>query len=124
AKRSVGTGLNQLPDMNSFQSGTGWKQLPGGFIIQCCTVSIPPGPWVSGGLGWSQSQETRVALPVPFPNALIGATASLINGGTSNEWVQTCHLNPYQKGLYLTSHAPANNIPYWQVQYSVIALGK
>ncbi|HGU1997233.1 TPA: phage tail protein [Escherichia coli] len=124
AKRNVGTGHNQIPDMSSFQSGTGWQMLPGGLIIQSCIVSIPLGSWSGGSNGWSQSQTVDVALPVPFPNALIGASASLINGGTAWEWVQTHHINFAQKGLSLTGHAPANNIPNQTVQYSVIVLGR
>src|SRR5476649_1628277 len=34
AKRSVGTGTNQIPDMNGFASGDGWMKLPSGKIIQ------------------------------------------------------------------------------------------
>ena len=124
AKRNVGTGHNQIPDMSSFQSGTGWQMLPGGLIIQSCIVSIPLGSWSGGSNGWSQSQTVEVALPVPFPNALIGASAALINGGTAWEWVQTYHINFAQKGLSLTGHAPANNIPNQTVQYSVIVLGR
>ncbi|WP_394744748.1 phage tail protein [Escherichia coli] len=124
AKRNVGTGANQIPDMSSFQSGTGWQMLPGGLIIQSCIVSIPTGAWSGGANGWSQSQTVEVALPVPFPSVLIGASASLINGGTAWEWIQTHHINFAQKGLSLTGHAPANNIPNQTVQYSVIVLGR
>ncbi|MFH5029359.1 phage tail protein [Citrobacter freundii complex sp. 2024EL-00237] len=124
AKRNVGTGANQIPDMSSFQSGAGWQILPGGLIIQSCIVSIPVGSWSGGANGWSQSQTVEIALPVPFPNALIGASAALINGGTAWEWVQTYHINFAQKGLNLTGHAPANNIPNQTVQYSVIVLGR
>ncbi len=124
AKRNVGTGANQIPDMSSFQSGAGWQILPGGLIIQSCIVSIPAGSWSGGANGWSQSQTVEIALPVPFPNALIGASAALINGGTAWEWVQTYHINFAQKGLNLTGHAPANNIPNQTVQYSVIVLGR
>ncbi|MDY8202108.1 phage tail protein, partial [Escherichia coli] len=28
AKREVGTGTNQIPDMGAFASGTGWFKLP------------------------------------------------------------------------------------------------
>ncbi|PJX99525.1 phage tail protein, partial [Escherichia coli] len=36
AKRNVGTGANQIPDMGSFTlsvSGTGYQKLPSGFIL-------------------------------------------------------------------------------------------
>ncbi|MCR1245932.1 phage tail protein, partial [Klebsiella pneumoniae] len=31
AKRDVGTGDNQIPDMGAFASGSGWFRLPGGY---------------------------------------------------------------------------------------------
>ncbi|MDI0810866.1 phage tail protein, partial [Escherichia coli] len=34
AKRNVGTGENQIPDMASFASGDGWMKLPNGKILQ------------------------------------------------------------------------------------------
>ena len=34
AKRNVGTGENQIPDMTSFASGDGWMKLPNGKILQ------------------------------------------------------------------------------------------
>ncbi|MWF94082.1 phage tail protein, partial [Escherichia coli] len=34
AKRDVGTGANQIPDMSSFGDGSGWCQLPNGKLLQ------------------------------------------------------------------------------------------
>ncbi|MCU3582642.1 recombinase family protein, partial [Enterobacter hormaechei subsp. xiangfangensis] len=34
AKRDVGSGAGQVPDMSSFQSGGGWFKLPSGYVIQ------------------------------------------------------------------------------------------
>lgn len=123
AKRDVGTGANQIPDMNSFTSGTGWQKLPSGLIIQWCTVSIPPVGWASPVNGWSQSPNIPVNLPIPFPNAVVASTASLINGGTALEWIQTHHINFSQTGLNLTAHALGVYLPNQTVQYSVITLG-
>ena len=123
AKRDVGTGANQIPDMNSFTSGTGWQKLPSGLIIQWCTVSIPPVGWASPVNGWSQSPNISVNLPIPFPNAVVASTASLINGGTALEWIQTHHINFSQTGLNLTAHALGVYLPNQTVQYSVITLG-
>ncbi|HHL8118000.1 TPA: hypothetical protein ACQ74M_003466, partial [Escherichia coli] len=39
AKRNVGTGDNQIPDMGAFASGSGWFRLPGGYIVQFGTFS-------------------------------------------------------------------------------------
>ncbi|MDL8065217.1 phage tail protein, partial [Escherichia coli] len=30
AKRNVGTGENQIPDMSAYSSGSGWQKLPDG----------------------------------------------------------------------------------------------
>ena len=123
AKRDVGTGANQIPDMNSFTSGYGWQKLPSGLIIQWCTVSIPPVGWANPVNGWSQSPNISVSLPIPFPNAVVASTASLINGGTALEWIQTHHINFSQTGLNLTAHALGVYLPNQTVQYSVITLG-
>ena len=44
AKRNVGTGANQIPDMGSFTlsvSGTGYQKLPSGFILQLGSIGAP-----------------------------------------------------------------------------------
>lgn len=44
AKRNVGTGTNQIPDMGSFTlsvSGTGYQKLPSGFILQWGSIGAP-----------------------------------------------------------------------------------
>lgn len=43
AQRDVGTGANQIPDMNSFTSGTGWCRYPDGTIFQYGTAGFSPG---------------------------------------------------------------------------------
>ncbi|EPC3554675.1 hypothetical protein ACRZF5_003930, partial [Citrobacter freundii] len=40
AKRDVGTGTGQIPDMSSFQSGGGWFKLPSGYVIQAFEASF------------------------------------------------------------------------------------
>lgn len=42
AKRNVGTGENQIPDMASFASGDGWMKLPNGKILQYGRGAITP----------------------------------------------------------------------------------
>ncbi|STL64814.1 tail fiber protein [Escherichia coli] len=56
AKRDVGTGDNQIPDMGAFASGSGWFRLPGGYIIQFGTFSGNTTRFISGHF------------PIPFPN--------------------------------------------------------
>ncbi|STH08863.1 tail fiber protein [Escherichia coli] len=42
AKRDVGTGENQIPDMTSFASGDGWMKLPNGKILQYGRGAVTP----------------------------------------------------------------------------------
>jgi len=69
AKRDVGTGANQLPDMSSFSTGNANAfRLPTGHIVQ-----VGSGQTISGG--FTQSY------PVPFPSicqALIGVVYSTL----------------------------------------------
>ena len=66
AKKSVGNGAGQVPDMNFFaavKSGNGYTQLPNGVILQ----------WGSGG--FKQKSSTTVVLPIEFPNAGVAVIA-------------------------------------------------
>ncbi len=61
AKRDVGTGANQLPDMSSFQSilsAFGYQRLPGGIIIQWGLAPAPVGV------------ASQRSYPITFPNAV------------------------------------------------------
>ncbi|MGP8937421.1 gp53-like domain-containing protein [Enterobacter soli] len=55
ATKNVGTGANNIPDMSSFASGTGWTRLPNGKILQWGSYSNP-GSVFSG----------TVNFPIPF----------------------------------------------------------
>ncbi|CNI08039.1 bacteriophage tail fiber protein [Yersinia intermedia] len=79
AKRTVGTGTNQIPDMNSFASGTvgtpgaagygGWCRLPSGVYYQ----------W--GAIVGSTSGPSTGNFPVPFPTGaqLVIVTPNSVN---------------------------------------------
>ncbi|WP_250381832.1 gp53-like domain-containing protein [Escherichia coli] len=41
AKRNVGTGENQIPDMSAYSSGSGWQKLPDGSIEQWGRINFP-----------------------------------------------------------------------------------
>ncbi|MBY7260560.1 hypothetical protein [Escherichia coli] len=56
AKRDVGTGDNQIPDMGAFASGSGWFRLPSGYIVQFGTFRGNTDRVISG------------SFPIPFPN--------------------------------------------------------
>ncbi len=75
AKRGVGTGANQIPDMSawtsSFSAGTpatGWRKSPDGFIEQYISVVVPAG---------AGARTLPVTFPLPFPNLVIGIEAPL-----------------------------------------------
>lgn len=71
AKRGVGTGLNQLPDMSNFVSNidyNGWMTLPNGLIIQW--VRVVGGSNSTGALA---VDVTEFNFPVPFPTVVYAA---------------------------------------------------
>ncbi|MCZ8660592.1 hypothetical protein OM265_03980 [Escherichia albertii] len=58
AKRDVGTGENQIPDMVSFASGDGWMKLPNGKILQYGRGAVTP---------TLSTQTMRITFSIPFP---------------------------------------------------------
>lgn len=68
AKRAVGTGTNQMPDMSAFSSSlisTGWQKFPSGLILQW--AEFPAGP---------QGAPYTSYLPIPFPTTALQGVAS------------------------------------------------
>ncbi|EGY4555829.1 phage tail protein [Salmonella enterica] len=65
AKRGVGTGADQIPDMSSFQSGGGWFKLPSGYVIQAFEASFD-----SNGL--------YINFPIPFPSSVIAIVPGVL----------------------------------------------
>lgn len=68
AKRDVGTGTNQIPDMGSFTlsvSGTGYQKLPSGFILQWGSIGAP-------GI----AQDVVTHFPIAFPNRCLRVLVS------------------------------------------------
>ncbi|EOC2407078.1 gp53-like domain-containing protein [Escherichia coli] len=62
AKRDVGNGQNQIPDMSAWECGgdttTGWRRSPDGYIEQ----------W---GLTGATINEVLINFPIPFPTGVI-----------------------------------------------------
>ena len=92
AKRGVGTGVNQIPDMSSWTKSTGkngWAKSPDGFIVQ-----------------WGQADQTAasisVTFPIPFPNG-VRWLSEHDNGGVTR-------LSMWQLGSVTGSGFTANNI--------------
>ena len=57
AKRNVGTGANQIPDMSSYASGSGWRKMPDGSIEQWGVIRFP---------GEHEPVSANVSFPIPF----------------------------------------------------------
>ncbi|EOZ1555632.1 hypothetical protein ACQK1D_001394 [Escherichia coli] len=76
AKREVGTGANQIPDMNNFSSNrgsAGYQKLPSGLILQ----------WGAGiaGTGSVANTGNTINFPIAFPNQCFQVVTSYDNGG-------------------------------------------
>lgn len=92
AKRDVGTGNNQLPDMSAFgmsrNGQTAWDILPNGMIRQAGTVTLTPvgnfNAQVLGGVTY-YTHYYRVNFPRQFPNAQITTLATLASYSYSTQ---------------------------------------
>ncbi|EOZ2186354.1 hypothetical protein ACQQLF_003266 [Enterobacter hormaechei] len=69
AKRTVGTGANQLPDMSSFTSDLRWFKLPSGHIVQVFSVDVYS----------SDLEGTPAVYPVAFPYSLLAISAMWVD---------------------------------------------
>lgn len=74
AKRNVGTGENQIPDMSAFPSGTNWFQLPSGHIVQIFSMNV---------LG-ADANGTSANYPIAFPTTMIAVSALWSDGTIAN----------------------------------------
>ena len=88
AQRDVGTGTNQIPDMNSFSSGSGWMKFPSGKIIQY------------GYQTSSSSGSVVVNFPIPFPTQCFGVTGAGTDASAAN--IAGCQLID-KSGFYLSA---------------------
>lgn len=78
AKRGVGTGENQIPDMSSFASAlssSGYQKLPSGLIIQWGAAVA--------GIGSTGGTGNIVSFPVAFPRYCAQIITSYDNGSSS-----------------------------------------
>ena len=82
AKREVGTGANQLPDMSNFKGSltkNGYMSLPGGLLLQWGTIiidySIEHGSYLVPG-GSVHKYKGDGSFPIAFPHALMCITAT------------------------------------------------
>ncbi|WP_195745606.1 hypothetical protein [Escherichia coli] len=100
AKRDVGTGDNQIPDMGAFASGSGWFRLPGGYIVQFGTFSGNTTRFISGHF------------PIPFPNQ------PMVSVSVMSDAVQSDPSNPAPQVLSVNFEHISNSA--WRVATSDI----
>lgn len=108
AKRSVGTGANQIPDMSSFISSfaqNGYFKFPGGLIIQ----------W--GEVTGSTTGTVPANFPIPFPNALMSTALAIDLIGPSYATLQNQTLG----GMSVNTWNSAGNRAALAIRY--IAIG-
>ncbi|EOI7431142.1 phage tail protein [Yersinia enterocolitica] len=108
AKRSVGTGVNQIPDMSSFISSfaqNGYFKFPGKLIIQ----------W--GEVTGSTTATVPANFPIPFPNALMSTALALDLIGPSYATLQNQTLG----GISVNTWNSAGNRAALAIRY--IAIG-
>lgn len=85
--KTVGTGANQIPDMNSFTRGSGYFKLPNGIIVQ----------YMQGTTNTSTAQQ--VLYPITFPSTVFCVVASAIDVNAPNYMAA----NLYTTGACLVS---------------------
>ncbi|HHH1655705.1 TPA: phage tail protein [Yersinia enterocolitica] len=108
AKRSVGTGVNQIPDMSSFISSftqNGYFKFPGKLIIQ----------W--GEVTGSTTATVPANFPIPFPNALLTTALAIDLVGPSYATLQ----NQTALGISVNTWNSAGNRAALAIRY--IAIG-
>ncbi|HBN7463013.1 TPA: phage tail protein [Escherichia coli] len=70
AKRNVGTGENQIPDMSAFPSGKNWFQLPSGHIVQMFSMNVYG----------ADTNGTTGNFPIAFPSGALAVSALWLDG--------------------------------------------
>lgn len=112
AKRNVGTGANQIPDMASFASGDGWMKLPNGKILQYGRGRVSP---------TLASQTLRVVFNIPFPKKADIALLSHSGDGGSDSgsgrgFIMTTEdigLTGFYSTFRTTSTSPSATMSYY-----------
>lgn len=80
AKRSVGNGENQIPDMSSFTKGPGWQKLPSGKIFQWFQVYT------------ITTAAVQANYPIPFPVGANMVISSAVDVDAPN-WTSAANFN-------------------------------
>lgn len=116
AKKNVGTGSGQIPDMSSFgnqRADSGYQYLPGGLILQ----------WA---IAITKTSPETVSFPIAFPTrALCVVATDQSVGGTGQGFALTAQnftrtnfqLRAYQTGTNAESSIGAGGFNYFAVGY-------
>ncbi|WP_437614461.1 gp53-like domain-containing protein [Erwinia sp. V71] len=110
ALRAVGTGTNQIPDMNSFAgyftSSASWQRLPGGLILQ----------WGVTDAITAEALYTQ-ALPLTFPNMCFMAQATInysaAVSGVANHYIASISTTQIQIRSDVNGSGIAAMPSYW-----------
>ncbi|EFA6149745.1 TPA: hypothetical protein KXY97_002749 [Escherichia coli] len=108
AKRNVGTGENQVPDMKSFGNSltaNGYQKLPGGMIIQWGGFSVSP---TGGSVG-----TVDITLPVAFPAACRSVNALISTNDPSARSVGFDIGSTNRTKIRFTYTSATTNSIYW-----------
>ncbi|WP_250147926.1 gp53-like domain-containing protein, partial [Escherichia coli] len=108
AKRNVGTGENQVPDINSFGNSltaNGYQKLPGGMIIQWGSFSVSP---TGGSVG-----TVDITLPVAFPAACRSVNALISTNDPSARSVGFDIGSTNRTKIRFTYTSATTNSIYW-----------
>lgn len=73
ALREVGNELDQIPDMSSWTSGTGWRRTPDGFIEV----------WGESATASSSTGIAVATFPIPFPNQCLNVVINEVTNVSS-----------------------------------------
>ncbi|NHB86466.1 gp53-like domain-containing protein [Photorhabdus tasmaniensis] len=104
AKREVGTGVNQIPDMSSFSVNlkqTGWQKLPSGLIEMWGFVLVDGNGSIEAGY--------LNNFPIPFPNECFNIT--LTHAGYNPQDAGICSVHVVNQSQFRCYRSPTNHVP-------------
>ncbi|AWK43009.1 MULTISPECIES: gp53-like domain-containing protein [Photorhabdus] len=102
AKREIGAGVNQVPDMSFFNANlgsTGWQKLPSGLIEMWGFVLVQ-------GYGSMEAGYLN-NFPIPFPNACLNVV--LANGGYNPQDSGICSVHVVDRSQFRCYRSPTNH---------------
>ncbi|OCQ51691.1 hypothetical protein Ppb6_03084 [Photorhabdus australis subsp. thailandensis] len=113
AKREVGVGFNQIPDMSYFSANLtsyGWQKSPSGLIEMWGFV-------LANGYGSLEAGYLN-NFPIPFPNVCLNIT--LTHGGYNPQEAGICSIAIINQSQFRCYRSPTNHIPPVGVFYRAI----